>query len=273
MITSFISYRDSAIHYLKSGGGERILFFFHGYGESATSFQGIADQLGDHFTSIAIDLPYHGKTEWNEGLVVRPEELIDILDEIAARESNRLNPWVISGYSMGGRIALSVLQRVPERISQLILLAPDGLKISTWYRLATQSYLGNRLFRYTMKNPAWFMQFLRLGKKLKLVNQSIYKFAISYLQDEGIRMDLYKRWTGMKRFTPDIGKIKKIVLKDNIFIVLIYGRYDRIIRYEKAGEFRSGIEDQTSLTIVDTGHQLLHAKTIDLIARTFIGRT
>jgi pimeloyl-ACP methyl ester carboxylesterase len=222
---------------------------------------------------IAIDLPYHGKTEWNENLIVKPEELIDILDEIAARESKRLNPWVISGYSMGGRIALSVLQYVPERISQLVLLAPDGLKISGWYRLATQSYIGNRLFRYTMKNPAWFMQFLRVGKKLNLVNQSIYKFAISYLQDEGIRRDLYTRWTGMKRFRPDMGKIKKIVLKDNIFIALIYGRYDRIIRYEQAGKFRSGIEDQTSLTIVETGHQLLHAKAIDVIASIFIERT
>src|ERR1700746_3416144 len=116
-----------------------------------------------------------------------------------------------------------------------------------------------------MQKPAWFMRFFRTGKKLKIVNQSIYKFAISYLQDPGIRMDLYQRWTGLKKFKPDVRKIKKILLKENILIDIVYGRFDRIITYQEAKKFRSGIEEQTRLTILDAGHQLFHPKTIDAI--------
>jgi pimeloyl-ACP methyl ester carboxylesterase len=269
MISSAISYKNSVIHYLKAGSGERLLFFFHGYGETAASFTTAAEKLGHHFTIIAMDLPFHGKTGWHESLVVKPGELMDILDAIAARESKRLNKWLISGYSLGGRIALMILQLMPERINRVVLLAPDGFKINGWYWLATQSYLGNRLFRYTMKNPGWFMRFLSIGNRLKVVNQSIYKFAISYLQDPGIRMDLYQRWTGLREFRPDVGKIKKIVLKENILVDLVYGRFDRIIRYEHAEKFRSGIEEQTRLILLDAGHQLFHPKTIDAITRVF----
>ena len=271
MISSAISYKDSVIHYLKAGSGERLLFFFHGYGESATSFATVAEKLSDNFTIVAIDLPFHGKTGWNESQVVKPKELVDILDAIAARESKRLDKWLISGYSLGGRIALMILQLVPERINHVVLLAPDGLTINGWYRLATRSYLGNRLFRYTMKNPGWFMKFLRTANRLKVVNQSIYKFSISYLQDPGIRMDLYLRWTGLREFRPDVGKLKKIVLKENILVDLVYGRFDRIIRYQQAEKFRSGIEKQTRLTILDAGHQLFHPRTIDAITKVFTG--
>jgi len=271
MISSAISYKDSVIYYLKSGWGERILFLFHGYGESAGSFEMLAEKLTDRFTIIAVDLPFHGRTAWNEGSPVKPQEFVDIMDAIAGKESKRLSPWLICGYSMGGRIALTILQLVPERIRHLILLAPDGLKSNGWYWLATHTFLGNRLFKFTMHHPAWFMGVLKTGKRFNLVNQSIYKFSISYLQDARVRMDLYQRWTGLKDFRPSIGKIKKMLMKENIPVDLIYGRFDRIIRYEQADKVRSGIENRTRVTILDAGHQLIHPKTLDAIVKIIIG--
>ena len=273
MISSSFSYKSSKIHYLKSGRKEEILFFFHGYGESAASFENIAERLSDHFRIIAIDLPFHGKTEWNEGQVVKPEDLLEILDSIAGLESERLSKWTVSGYSMGGRIALMLLQIAPERISHLVLIAPDGLTINWWYWLATQTMTGKQLFRYTMHHPGWFKGLLRLGKSSGLVNPSEFNFSMSYLQDPGIRMDLYQRWIGMKGFRPSVKKIKKLMLREKIHVDIIYGRFDRIISQDTGKEFQKGIENHVRVVLLDVGHQLLHAKTMDAIVRVFINRS
>jgi pimeloyl-ACP methyl ester carboxylesterase len=47
--------------------------------------------------------------------------------------------YLLMGFSLDGRIALSVLELMPAGVSRLVLLAPDGLKINFWYWLSTQT--------------------------------------------------------------------------------------------------------------------------------------
>jgi pimeloyl-ACP methyl ester carboxylesterase len=79
------------------------------------------------------------------------------------------------GFSLGARIALTLYEANPEKVERLVLLAPDGLKVNFWYWLATQTWIGNKLFACTMQHPGWFLLFLKLLNKLKLVNSSIFK--------------------------------------------------------------------------------------------------
>ena len=65
---SFLSYLSSRIHYYTWGAGPRILFAFHGYGESGNSFAFFGPAVAPGLTLVAIDLPFHGLTAWNEGL-------------------------------------------------------------------------------------------------------------------------------------------------------------------------------------------------------------
>ena len=71
----FLPYRSSRLHYYCWGAGPRLLFAFHGYSESASSFALIGEAIDTPFTLIAIDLPFHGQTEWKEGLSFAPDEL------------------------------------------------------------------------------------------------------------------------------------------------------------------------------------------------------
>jgi pimeloyl-ACP methyl ester carboxylesterase len=48
---------------------------------------------------------------------------------------------------------------------------------------------------------------------------------------------------------------------------LIYGRHDRIIRASVAERFRKGIENQTSISVIDSGHQVLHEKHVQEILK------
>jgi pimeloyl-ACP methyl ester carboxylesterase len=257
MSTESLSFRASVISYSCQGTGPRILFAFHGYGESARSFSLLAEPLGTDFTLIAIDLPYHGLTKWNEGYSFDPRHLASLMAEIASLLPGRKDSWYLLGYSMGGRIALQLQQLIPERIGKLILLAPDGLKMNPWYWLATQTGPGRRLFGFTMSHPAWFFSLLSMANRLKLVNPGIYKFTTRYIDDPIVRRDLYIRWTTMRRFRPDLSVIRSSVQTRHLPVRLVYGRYDRIIRWETGERFCTRLEPNCRLLILPSGHQLL----------------
>src|SRR5882757_6972898 len=155
-----------AIHYSRWGTGNKILLCFHGYGESADSFAFLGDALGNEFTILAIDLPFHGRTEWEEGLIFLPDDLLAFLEKITAGLAGAAGRWWLLGYSMGGRVALSLMEKIPEKIGRLVLVAPDGLKMNPWYWLATQNPAGRRLFRWTMRYPGWFFFVLKVAGKL-----------------------------------------------------------------------------------------------------------
>src|SRR5438477_13115821 len=86
----------------------------------------------------------------------------------------------LMGFSLGGRMALALYEKMSPSVERLVLLAPDGLKVNFWYWLSTQTWIGNRLFLFTMNHPSWFFSFLKGLNKLKLVNVSIFKFVNYY---------------------------------------------------------------------------------------------
>lgn len=265
MQTAFLPYRSSQLHYCWFGTGQKILLCLHGYGESEHSFHFLEQYISPAYTVIAIDLPFHGKTQWNEGLSFSVSDLLAIMKALQTKHVQGANKITLLGFSMGGRVALQLLQAIPDHIEKLVLLAPDGLKINFWYWLATQTYIGNRLFAFTMKHPGWFFSLLQAGNRLKVINQSILKFTRFYIHDTTVRRMLYERWTCMRAIKPDLASIKKIIHARELPVRLLYGEYDRIIRHERGEKFRTGIESFCTLHIIKTGHQVLQEKNANQI--------
>lgn len=214
---------------------------------------------------IAIDFPYHGATEWKEGLSFDPKDLLKILSAITGDDS----PINLLGYSMGGRVALYLLQIIPAYIERVVLLAPDGLHENFWYWLATQTKAGNKLFFSTMKNPRWFFAAIRLFKQLHWVNPGVLKITHYYLQDSNERIQLYERWTTMRKFKVDFHLVKDNIYAYNIPTRLMFGHYDRIIISKRAYYFQDGMEEQMKIYELEEGHQLLRQKNAETIAALF----
>ncbi len=261
----------SLIHYSCLGTGPRLLFCFHGYGESADTFSFLAESLGRDYTLVAFDMPLHGQTGWQgENLFFDPAGLLAQMEEISSGLPDRTAPWTLLGYSMGGRVALHLLQLAPEKIGKLVLLAPDGLRMNPWYWLATQTRAGNQLFRFTMRFPGWLFFLLRIGNALHCVNPGIYKFAIRYIDNIKVRQNLYARWTIMRGFHPQRQLIRDIIRSRQIAVRLIYGRYDRIIHADRGQRFRKGIEDLCTLRLLPMGHHLLQPGNLEIIEEAVI---
>ncbi|MBL7741764.1 MAG: alpha/beta hydrolase [Chitinophagaceae bacterium] len=259
-----LTYKDSHVRYLRFGAGPKTVFCFHGYGEEAAAFSFLGKYAGDAYTFYAIDLPFHGQTIWKEGYDLTATDLREIINSIQSANrhdtENGNQHLTLMGFSLGGRVALSLYQSQPGMVDKLILLAPDGLKVNFWYWLSTQTWAGNKLFALTMKKPYWFLGLLQLMNKLKLVNSSIFKFVNYYIHDTEARNLLYARWTTFRKLKPDLGRIRQAVTKHKTPVRLIYGRHDRIILPVRGEKFRKGIEEYCTLSVIHSGHQVLHEK-------------
>lgn len=263
------TYRNSTIGYYHFGSGSQVAICFHGFGENAAMFGFLANYAGNQYTFYSIDLPFHGKTDWKDGLNFTSADLQQIVEKILQENNHQLqapnHKFSLLGFSLGGRMALSLYQAMPDKIQKLILLAPDGLKMNFWYWLATQTWLGNKFFAFTMKKPGWFFGFLKLLNKLKLVNTSIFKFVNYYIGDDEVRRLLYARWTTLRKLRPNLRRIKNQIRGNKTPVRLVYGKHDRIILSSVGEKFRKGIEEHCAITIINSGHQVLHEKHIQEI--------
>ncbi|HYE54847.1 MAG TPA: alpha/beta hydrolase [Chitinophagaceae bacterium] len=266
MTAAQFNFDHHTIHYRTGGHGDTPLICFHGYGESSTRFDFLEPHLTHQFTIIAIDLPYHGHTQWTD---LQPAALAATTSALLAHLNIPPKNIHLLGFSLGARIALCLLQQMPASISKAVLLAPDGLTINFWYWLSTQTTIGNSLFRLTMKKPGWFLGMLRTSAKLRIVNQSILKFVENYIHDDTIRRQLYQRWTGLRKCKPNKATLRRLIPANNIRIELLYGRYDRNIGQKKGKQFIKGLPN-ANMQVLNCGHQVLHEKNAGAIVSALL---
>jgi len=259
----FLTYKNSQVSWYRFGSGPKPVICFHGYGESGNHFNFLQQYSGNQFSFFAIDLPFHGKTEWNEGLDFEWNDLWGIIQQITKDKFQIPDQkYHLLGFSLGGRVALSLYQFVPDNIEKVVLLAPDGLKVNFWYWFSTQTWIGNKVFYFTMQNPSWFFGFLKFFNRLGVVNTSIFKFVKYYIDNKTVRHELYNRWITLRRLRPELSKIKSLIKRNKTDCRLVYGKHDRIILSVHGEEFRKGIEKYCRVSVIESGHQVLHEKHI-----------
>ncbi len=261
MIEKRFQYHENTYLYRRWGTGSQLIVALHGYGESSASFQPLTTFLPENYSIIAVDLPFHGGTLYTGNIPIEPMAWMALLKRILITEGfDPHEKFALIGYSMGGRIALVTYQLMHERVTAISLVASDGIKMNRWYWFATQTKIGDRLFKYTMQKPYWLMSLLSVAHSCKLMNRSIYKFARYYIDDRAAREALYLRWTCFSRFKVKRSLLRKLLKHQPIPIKGLYGKYDRIIPFEKSAKFWKLAGDTAQVKIVDEGHKLIQAK-------------
>ncbi|WP_315818833.1 serine aminopeptidase domain-containing protein [Paraflavitalea speifideaquila] len=165
------------------------------------------------------------------------DDLHSIINHICKLHTGYTGRLTLAGFSMGGRVALGLMEKIPAQIDKVILLAPDGLKVNIWYRLATRTVIGNRFFRFTMRHPQWFMLLLKIGNRIGMINQSVLKFTRYYINDKQVREDLYNRWTCMRYIRPHLPTIKSRLC--NMLYPFVWCMVNMTVLYDMSGEKNS----------------------------------
>lgn len=251
-----LTWRGSRIALRSYGEGPTVTLCLHGFLEDSESFAALAQALPGH-RLLAPDMPFHGQTEWNGDGRLRPDDLLEILMQSPELQNGRFG---LLGYSMGGKTALSLFERMPERISHLLLVAPDGLRPDPWQTFFTRTLLGNRILRFTMQDPRWFTLFLDMLRRVRLVNESLYRFTLSYLGDADIRRRVYRVWMTLRDFRPRREGLPELIRQHQTPVRLVFGRYDRLCPVRIGEDFVRSLDGQARMDILESGHLLLRGK-------------
>lgn len=110
--------------YQLDGQGDPVVLL-HGWGTSSQSLAGVAACLAPRFRVMAVDLSGFG---WSQappvawGVADYADHVRQLLDEV------RITQATLLGHSFGGRIAIQLASRHPERVTRLILVASAGVR-------------------------------------------------------------------------------------------------------------------------------------------------
>jgi pimeloyl-ACP methyl ester carboxylesterase len=114
--------RAAGLSYLQAGVGTPVVML-HGLGATKVSLLPTVAALGPHFHAIAVDLPGHGDSDKPLGAPYDAryfaKSVVRLLDALELERAH------IVGNSLGGRVALELGLRHPERVDRLGLLAPS----------------------------------------------------------------------------------------------------------------------------------------------------
>lgn len=121
------------------GSGPGLLLAHGAGGGIEANYGPVMERLAARHTVVGPDLPGAGRTPKSAG----PLDADDLADRlVAAADAEGLDTFAVSGYSLGGALAVRIATRHPERVTALVLSATfarvdtrTDLAASVWHQL------------------------------------------------------------------------------------------------------------------------------------------
>lgn len=260
----FIEFKGSKVHYLKFGNGPAAMVAIHGFADSAKLFLKIHPALENLYTVYALDVPYHGKTDWTHSELFEPKDIADIIKIIMENES--FEEFSLMGYSMGGKIALSIIEDFGTELNELILIASDGLKTHPIYDITAYPGFGRKIFSWFVRQPNIFFRFLSFSRRLGFISNFLYQFARNHTETYERRLRLYNLWVSLADICPEPYDIKQILNKNKIKVHLFFGERDEVIPPAAGVYFKTGL-DYSTFSILPMGHLMIKEELITPLSK------
>ncbi len=176
-----LKFKKGILGYTKVGHGNQVLLAFHGFGQDHTAFDPIVGELEKRFTIYSFDLFFHGDSEWHGNEPISKQEWATIISQFVNQEN--LSRFSLLGFSLGAKFALAALEAFEGAVESICFISPDGIKRNIWYNIATR-FPGRWFFQSLIKRPKRFHSILSLAQQLKLVDDSVIRFARSQMETE-----------------------------------------------------------------------------------------
>lgn len=267
MITEgYIQLNNGKLQYLRMGNGERLLIAFPGYANEATIFTPFEKYLFG-YTIIAVNLPFHGKSIWQEDAPLQKNELVALINELMKEMG--VKKCSLAGYSIGAKLCLSITELIPAAVEQLLLIAPDGLVANPLYGFVTRNVIGKWLFKDFLTHPYRYMSLINGLKKINLISAGRYKFSMHYIGNDNDRQFLLKVWPNLRLIIPDRKNLKHIIDKYKIPVHIFIGHRDKVILPAYGQRFSQGLSS-VHLHIVEGGHWLFDEQAVSQMSKALL---
>lgn len=257
----YLSFNSSVLHYVKAGRGAENMLIFHGFGQDNTVFTSLVKELSDKYTLYIFDLFFHGKSMWDlDETPLEKSEWKEIM--VRFLNENGIDKFSLAGFSLGGKFVLATLESFPEKTEKVILMAPDGIKTSFWYSLATYPVLFRKFFKSMIIHPQRFFKVAKLANKLGLADKGLVRFAQHQMNTEEKRKRVYYSWIVFRHLTFNMKTIAEIVNAYEIPLTMIVGKYDKVIKVAGMNRLLKGLKNYRLQTL-ETGHNGLIREAIN----------
>lgn len=239
------------VHYHDIGSGEPVLFL-HSYGPGTTAwitFHKVVGTLSQYFRCILMDSPNFSRTGpiiYEEGVhAVQARTGAALLDALGIARAH----WV--GNSQGGQSAMVAAINHPAHVDRFVM---GGSHIGTGgdrYLMANRPSEGSRATRDAIDNPNKdnIRRYLKVHiDDATLVTDELVDYIHRAHTWSPEFMEARAKSVSVPHdYTPELASIKSPVL-------LIHGRYDRMVAFEISIAILNHIEDSRLVLLNNCGH-------------------
>ena len=253
-----IHHADYELEYFIFGKGPKTMLAFHGFNNSAHDFESLGEVAGNLYTIISVNIFFHGNSTVEERMIQKGFSIEDL--SVLFTDLYNVKPtekYTLIGFSLGGRIVLKLLELFPEKIEEIILLAPDGFYTSPFYLFLTRTKAGRLVLKQTIKNPGTFNNIAGILRKTGIISEKRYQFARNNFDNSDRREKVYQVWLTLRNVLSKKGTIKELLVKYDIKMHLFFGKYDKIIPPSIGLNFSKGSEKHVFFNELEEGHRLM----------------
>ncbi|MBS1486882.1 MAG: alpha/beta hydrolase [Bacteroidetes bacterium] len=252
-----IKYDTSNLQYYKNGNGAKTILLFHGFGQDHHAFDTWIERMKGEYTLYGFDLFFHGASDWHGSRPVEKEDWKNILEIFFQQES--IHEFEMAGFSLGGKFVLATLEAFPQRVKKIWLLAPDGIKINFWYRLATYPLLTRALFHSFIFRPKIFFALIHFFDRFGLASKYLLRFALSQMDTEEKRKRVYHSWIYFRHLRFDMREVAAHINSHHIPLTVCVGKHDKVIPAKDMHRLLKFVP-HGKFEVPDTGHNQLIEK-------------
>lgn len=249
MQTIWISSGPHRVFARQWGQNKPLLIVLPGFGHDGTQAVPMADILARQYTLLAIDLPFHGRTEWAASYFSRAD-MIQLIKDIAHHfEADRFS---LLGHSLGGRILTCIAPAFGDQVEQLILLGPAG--IARHQLIYPRFFL--RFLEWILQRPAWLEWIVLRGHQIGGISTYHRRYVEKQILPAATRYRLFRTWNSLPHFQPESAQVQTALCQSPATIRLVLGQRDRIIPNTDVSRYYAQCPRVEEATF-DEGHELM----------------
>jgi len=238
------------VRYVDHGEGPALVLI-HGLGGSWQTWLRNLPALADHHRVIGIDLPGFGRSE----PLRPPAEMATHADVVALLlEELGIPAATIVGHSMGGLVALLLVERHPGRVERLVLVNAGGIALDA-LRLAV--IIGCfRAFNFCLGRPGPMRALARRPRLRRLVFAGFVPDATTLAGPYAAEVIPTMAAPGFTAALGPAGRAAVALNTDAVTcpVLLIWGAKDRILPVGAARELSRSLLDARLIEIPQAGH-------------------
>lgn len=254
-----IALERNRLTYLKSGNGKQTLVTLHGFGQSARDFQVIEEAFPGH-QFYHLNLFFHDSYLHPAHRPLSPTKWLELFAKFLAVE--RIENFNLAGFSIGCRFVYPVSESYVSRIETVMLFAPEGENFSFWYRASVSLF--RKLFKLIVFRPAIFFSMLNMLVRIKLLNNSVARFARSQMKSRSKRWLVYMSWVHFRWLRFNLNKWSQIIKNHQVPVIIFTGDKDHMIPAGNAKPIYRKLKKVTHYHI-KSGHQDLLKRSAEFL--------